>query len=130
MRASQRQRLATRRSEPTPPDTGLTAPALAVVTYWRGRAVGAEAALDSVLTADSVAFDSLAGLSGSEATSSEQSGAPDDGEEAEVAGPPPPKRPREAPKIDLEMLQQHGYVGGPSVLFVPSGPAEPQSWEW
>jgi len=40
------------------------------------------------------------------------------------------KKRKQAEKIDLEALQQHGYKSGPSVLYVPAPKEDEQSWEW
>ena len=40
------------------------------------------------------------------------------------------KKRKQAEKIDLEALQQHGYKSGPSVLYVPAPQQAEQSWEW
>lgn len=40
------------------------------------------------------------------------------------------KKRKQADKIDLQTLQQHGYKSGPSVLFVPAPQQPEQSWEW
>lgn len=40
------------------------------------------------------------------------------------------KKHKQADRIDLEALQEHGYKSGPSVLYVPAPKQAEQSWEW
>jgi hypothetical protein len=65
-------------------------------------------------------MDALEGLS----DVSDDSGS--DGDEG-AAPVPAPKR---AKTIDVEALQQHGYKGGPSVLYVPEQEDEGGNWSW
>lgn len=42
----------------------------------------------------------------------------------------PAKKPKAAQGVTLDELQQHGYSGGPSVLFVPPPEPEEGNWTW
>ncbi|KFM22883.1 hypothetical protein F751_5592 [Auxenochlorella protothecoides] len=65
-------------------------------------------------------MDALEALSGSSSDS-----------EAEAEPEPQPAAKRSAAtKISLEDLQQHGYSGGPSVLYVPPPADADPNWTW
>ncbi len=54
---------------------------------------------------------------------------PTDEAEAEPE-PQPAAKKSAATKISLEDLQQHGYSGGPSVLYVPPPADADPNWTW
>ena len=69
-------------------------------------------------------MDAIAGLSD----------APDDSESedcvSDASGSPAPAKRPKGTKIDVAALQQHGYKGGPSVLYVPEAEEPPGDWNW
>lgn len=65
-------------------------------------------------------MDALEALSGSSSASEDEAG----------PGPPPALKKSVVTKISLEDLQQHGYSGGPSVLYVPPPEDADPNWAW
>ena len=65
-------------------------------------------------------MDALAGLS-------DASGSGSDSDDEPAAAAPAK---RTAAPIELAALEQHGYKGGPSVLFVPEQSDGPGNWNW
>lgn len=75
-------------------------------------------------------MDALAGLSDADDSETASSGSEaEEGGKAAAAAAPAAKRAKQ--QIDLETLKQHGYKGGPSVLFVPDKQDDAQqNWAW
>lgn len=75
-------------------------------------------------------MDALAGLSDVEDSESGSSSGSEEEEEGKAAAAGPAAK-RQKQQIDLETLKQHGYKGGPSVLFVPDKQDDgEQNWAW